>query len=150
MNILDAFPSTFLKSNDLKGKPVRVSMHSVELEEVGGEHKPVLYFANIDGSRKDRGLVLNKTNSSIIAELHGADTEEWSGKVITLYPARVEFQGRIVDAIRVQLTPGQAAAPQPRKITPPVDHHTRQAAQAPLPPSNGNGGHPVTDDEIPF
>lgn len=139
MNINAAFPSTYLKAADLQGRSASVVMDRVSLEEIGGEHKPVLYFAG-----KERGLVLNKTNSSIIAEMHGSETDDWAGKSIVLYPARVEFQGRIVDAIRIKL-----------------DVQSRPAPITPRPHVNGspprNGQHtlaasavPVIDDDIPF
>lgn len=139
MNINAAFPSTYLKAADLQGRSASVVMDRVSLEEIGGEHKPVLYFVG-----KERGLVLNKTNSTIIAEMHGSETDDWPGKAIVLYPARVEFQGRIVDAIRVKL-----------------DAQPRQAPITPRPHVNGspprNGQHvpvattaPAVDDEIPF
>lgn len=142
MNINSAFPSTYLKADDLQGKRVAVTMDRVQMEDVGGDHKPVLYFVG-----KDRGLVLNKTNASIIAEMYGAETDNWLGKKITLYPARVEFQGRIVTAIRVHLDPSvseEVQAPlasQPRPATP---------RSAPVEQKPSAVFDKVIDDEIPF
>ena len=142
MDINAAFPGTFLKAADLKGKHVSIAIDRVQLEDVGGEHKPVLYFVG-----KDRGLVLNKTNGSIISEMDGPETDDWHGKTVKLYPARVEFQGKIVDAIRVQLADmksasqeplAQAQAPAMRPATPrstPVNNATKPS---------------ISDDEIPF
>jgi SpoIID/LytB domain protein len=111
MNINAAFPSTYLKAADLQGKRVVVGIDRVSIEEVGGEHKPVVYFIG-----KDRGLILNKTNGNIIAEMYGPETDDWHAQKITLYPARVEFQGKIVDAIRVHLDPMANAAMQAQAI----------------------------------
>lgn len=132
MNIGSAFPSAYLKAADLQGRSVTVIMARVTMEDISSDHKPVLYFQG-----KDRGLVLNKTNSNVIAEMHGWETDDWGGKPVTIYPARVEFQGKIVDAIRVKLeAPQQRQAPPAPPAAPPQ----QPARQAPV----------VVDDEIPF
>ena len=148
MNIGNAFPGSYLKASDLQGRNITISIHSVSMEEVGGDIKPILFFADANGAKKDRGLVLNKTNSNIIAEMYGWETDEWGGKPIVLYPARVEFSGRIVDAIRVKLESG-TAAPAPK---------VKQHIQAPIAHRNGHTAPPAVtqaapmpvDDEIPF
>ena len=151
MHIGNAFPSTYLKAIDLQGRAVQITMHSVTMEEIGGDIKPVLFFQDQHGQRKDRGLVLNKTNSNIIAEMYGWETDDWVGKPITLYPARVEFQGKLVDAIRIKLEAGMPIPTAKQTLHAPVDHHNRQA-QAPAPqhpPPKSNHGAGL-DDEIPF
>ena len=120
MDINTAFPGNYLKAADLKGRQVPVTIERVEMEDVGGDHKPVVYFQGAE-----RGLVLNKTNASIISDMYGSETNQWGNKRIVLYPARVEFQGRLVDAIRVQ-HPGvaqtqQAPLPQQAPEPPPFD-----------------------------
>lgn len=97
MNINSAFPSNYLKAADLQGRRIAVTIDRVVMEDIGGEHKPVVFFQG-----KDRGMVLNKTNAQMIAELAGAEeTDEWSGVKIVLYPTKTDFQGKRVDAIRV-------------------------------------------------
>lgn len=108
MRISSAFPSNYLKAADLQGKSVKVSIDRVELEDIGGDYKPVLYFTG-----KDKGMVLNKTNSNNIATAYGDETDAWSGKEIVLFEAMVDFQGRTVPAIRVKLPSGKAAPKQP-------------------------------------
>lgn len=99
MKISEAFPSNFLKVDDLKGRRVQLTIQSVEMEEVGEGHKPVVYFGG-----QSKGLVLNKTNASMIEEIAGSDdTDDWAGVRIVLYPARVDFKGNRVPAIRVDL-----------------------------------------------
>lgn len=93
----EAFPGAFLKAADLQGKRVPVIIDKVDMEDIGGEEKPVVHFKG-----KDRGLVLNRTNANMIAEITGSDeTDDWVGVSIILYCAKVDFQGRRVDAIRV-------------------------------------------------
>ena len=119
MKISEAFPSKYIKAADLLGRRALVTIDSVGLENIGDEtDKLVVYFHN-----KDKGFVCNRTNANMIAEICGTEeTEEWAGKQIVLYPTKVDFQGRRVDAIRVDY-------PQDRvKASPP----------------------PVTDDGAPF
>ena len=98
MKIGSAFPSDYLKAADLQGRAVKVTIGGLTHEEIGDSAKPVLHFVG-----KDRGLVLNKTNANMIAEVLGSDeTDDWEGKTITLYATKVDYQGRRVDAIRVQ------------------------------------------------
>lgn len=135
MRIDSAFPSQYLKAADLQGKKVTVTMSHVDMEDIGGDLKPILYFIG-----KDKGLVLNKTNSNTIAMMHGYETDEWSGKSITLVEAMVDFQGRTVAAIRVyaqRVAPSAPIAPKPRPSTP-------RAAPAPL------ADDIIIDDEVPF
>jgi hypothetical protein len=115
MRISAAFPSTYLKAADLQGRTVPVAIDRVELEEIGGEHKPILYFQG-----KEKGLVLNKTNANNIAAVYGDDTDDWIGGGIQLFPTMVDFQGRSVEAIRVRVAPRKAAsAPQPKPASMP-------------------------------
>ena len=110
MQLNDMFPSSYLKCEDLKGRKVTLTIQDVEVIELGGERKPLITFQG-----KDRGLVLNKTNANYIAEILGSrDTEDWRGREITLKPAKAEFQGKLVDCIRVHYDPN-AAMPVPSR-----------------------------------
>lgn len=79
-------------------------MSHVEMVELNGDEKPVLYFKG-----KDKGIVLNKTNSNKIAEIFGDDTDGWTDGQIVLFETTTEFQGKTVPAIRVRPAPGRAA-----------------------------------------
>ena len=97
MRVAQAFPSNFLKVDDLQNRRVQVTIANVAIEEVGDSNKPVVYFKG-----KDKGLVLNKTNAAMIEEIAKTDEmDNWTGAQIVLYPARVDFQGKRVPAIRV-------------------------------------------------
>lgn len=134
MKIGSAFPGSYLKADELgRARPV-VTIRTVKMEDIGSDTKPVLYF---DG--KEKGLVLNKTNSSMITEIIGSDeTEHWTGHQVQLYVTKVDFQGKRVDAIRVmQPQNGRsapAAPPPPPQPPPPVHHHDE----------------PSYDDDVPF
>jgi hypothetical protein len=97
MNIDVAFPSKFLKASDLQAKRLPITIAKVAMETVGSDRRAVVYFKGME-----KLLVLNKTNANMIKEITGtAETGEWAGMEIVLYPARVDFQGRRVDSIRV-------------------------------------------------
>ena len=98
MHIDDAFPSKYIKAGNLSGKEHAVEIARIEIETMGDDRKPVLYFAG-----KQKGMVLNRTNADMIADSYGPDMDEWIGKSIVLYPDRVAFQGKIVDAIRCKV-----------------------------------------------
>lgn len=107
-----AFPSKYLKADDLGGKDVAVRIASVGLEEFdgerGSEQKLIIAF-----SGKDKKLVCNKTNAKTISKVLGSDeTDDWIGKSIIIGPREVEFQGDVVWSIRVSLKlPGGAPKP---------------------------------------
>jgi hypothetical protein len=127
MKISNAFPSKYLKASDLQDRNVAVTMSHVELEDVGdSERKPVLHFHG-----KNKGLVLNKTNSRVIAAAYGDDTDDWDGKPVVLFPAMVDFRGDQVEAIRVRAPTQKGPPKQPLR-------EDRENPAAGL------------DDEIPF
>jgi len=110
MNINDAFPSQYLKAADLAGQMRTVVIESISMETVGDDHKPVLKFTGLP-----KTLVLNRTNSSAIANAFGFETNNWIGKQITLFSAPVTFQGRTVDAIRVTASAPSKSASAPQQ-----------------------------------
>ncbi len=130
MRISLAFPSDYLKAADLQGHAVTVTMAHVSMEKVGNDQKPILYFQG-----KEKGMVLNKTNATKIAEMFGEDTENWTGGSIVIYEAMVDFKGDTVAAIRVRIAPRRGNGnEQPKKPTTP-------------PPQDDDAAY---DDSIPF
>jgi len=116
-NINDAFPSNYIKASDLKGRSVVVEIDRVEFEPVGQkrEMKPVLYFTG-----KEKGLVLNKTNSGKIINITGStETEDWTGKAILIYPTETEFAGDTVECIRIKPAPATNGRPVRQAMQPP-------------------------------
>jgi hypothetical protein len=134
MNVMEAFPSKFLKADDLQGKEITVQIDHVAMEEVGKdkEIRPALYFRG-----KEKGIVLNKTNATNIAAAYGPDTDDWTGQPVTLFTTWVDFQGKSVPAIRVRPASGG--------VKPPIGKpNPKQTGD-----SNGNGAADLNDD-IPF
>jgi len=103
MNINNAFPSKYLKSGDIPDDADLVlTIREVISENVGqgeeAEQKPIVYF-----QEQDKGLVLNKTNATAIANLYGPETDGWTGKRIGLFATEVDFAGKQTLALRVRL-----------------------------------------------
>ena len=108
MNINDVYAgaSDFLKAADLRGKPVKLTIAKVgvqEFDEKGdsGPYKAKKLILSFEGTEKE--LVVNKTNGRAIGAMFGDETDNWIGKEIKLYTAMVDFQGSQVPAIRVQV-----------------------------------------------
>jgi hypothetical protein len=101
-NVNDMFSSNYLTAGDLKKKAHKLVMGDLKEEEVGDtkEKKWILHFKG-----KDKGLVLNKTNTNMIAEYYGPETDAWDGKEVIVYPTKTSFQGKPVDCIRVRVEP---------------------------------------------
>lgn len=133
MRISDAFPSNYLKASDLQGRSVIVTISHCDIEEIGDERKPILYFQG-----KQKGMVLNKTNANNVAILYGDDTDDWVGQPVELFEAMVEFQGKTVPALRIRA---------PKK---PQRQVVAQAMPANGQQYNERNPPPITDDEIPF
>ena len=100
MNVAEMHPSKFLVVADLKGQAHKVIIDRLEQHEVGQEKdkKWVLFFRG-----KEKGLVLNVTNTNMIADSHGQETDDWAGKEIIIHKAKTSFAGKPVDCIRVRV-----------------------------------------------
>jgi hypothetical protein len=97
MRSSDIFQSKFLKSADVKAKPLIAVISYVAFEAVGQDkqQKPVLYFET------GKPIVVNRTNFGTIEDAFG-DSDDWSGKKVKVYCAPTSFQGKRVDGIRVE------------------------------------------------
>lgn len=102
----DVFPSKWLSAADLQGREPTVTIDKVAMEEVEkGKEKPVLYFRG-----KAKGMVLNKTNWNRLEMITKDDeSDNWSGREITLYVDIVDFQGKPTEAIRIKPPPRRPA-----------------------------------------
>ena len=134
MRISESYPSKYVRAADLGGQDSIVKIRACVEEELGqGAEKvvkPVLYFAG-----REKGLVLNKTNATAIAEDYGDDTEAWTGRDIVLFVQKVAFQGKLTPAIRVRVQNAQ------QPVVPDAPAPTAPAAATDAAPLN---------DEIPW
>jgi len=137
MKVDELYPSRFLKASDLQGKQVLAVIEGVSVEEFDdGETKPAL---QLQGKKP---LILNRTNAGLIAAFLGDDVDHWRGHRLVLYPAKVDFRGRLVEAIRVREPRGPAQAPPVSQATP----APRPAPAVQNPPP----GPPGSEDDVLF
>ena len=94
----------YLKAADLGGRAVQARINNVTAEDFDEGQKLCLHF---DG--KEQGMVLNKTNTGIILAAYGDETDGWAGKIVEIYPDKVPFGGKLVDALRVRIPVAPAA-----------------------------------------
>lgn len=144
MKIREAFPSKWLKADDLAGNKVTVTIDSAEMTSVSNEEddKLVIYFRG-----KKKGFIVNVTNANMIAEITGSEeTDDWIGQQITLYSTKVPYGNKRVDAIRVDYPPPVAkpnGQPKPlvtRTAPPPREPGSDDVPDAP----------PLDNDDIPW
>ena len=132
MRASEAFPSKWIAAADLNDKNIRLTIARVEMEDIGDDRKPVIYFQNAK-----KGLVCNKTNSKSIVAAYGDEMDDWAGCELILFPIMTEYQGNQVPAVRVR-------APQPKDNPKPKQETKPATALAPsYPPTD-------MDDTIPF
>lgn len=105
MKLSTAFPSNYLKADDLQGREVPVTIAKYALEKLGEEQKLVIYFAG-----KEKGMVCNRTNADRIAHYYGDDLDHWIGKAVILGTELVSFQGKTTEGLRVKGRPQPAEA----------------------------------------
>ena len=97
----------YVGAHDLQpGQELTVVIESVSNEVVkmfdGKDVKEeTCIVANLKGAKKP--LILNKTNCKIISNNTGTPyIEDWVGKTITIYAAKVRAFGQMTEAIRVK------------------------------------------------
>jgi hypothetical protein len=135
MMIHDAFPSKYIKSEDLRGLRISVTIMAVSMEDMGQNDgfKPILRFVG-----KEKGMVLNRTNANLLTDAWGQDTDRWVSKKIELYAHTMQFQGRNVQGLAVQPLADTTAAQQV----------AAQGDGRPMGDSYGNAG-PVASQQQP-
>lgn len=96
-NANEAFPSNYLKAESFDGGPQTLTIKEVQIKFQfnDGSTKPCVTFTD------ERKLICNVTNWNILKELYGTDTDAWLGKPVTLFKTKVDYQGKRVDAIRI-------------------------------------------------
>jgi len=147
--------SKYLRAEDLKvEKKFKIKAVTVEVvvNDRKEEEKLVVWFTN-----DKRGLVLNKTNNRTLRGAFGDDTSAWLEKIIAVFPAMVDYRGKMTPGLRVRIPPpkqtgtagnGQAAAapPQPQPAVPLQQLDEFGQTQSPTKPSLADD----IDDEINF
>lgn len=138
MKLSEAFPSNYLKSDDLQGRDVSVVIAGAALEKVGSDTRLVLTFRG-----KSKSMICNKTNAGRIAYMYGDDTDNWVGQEIIITSEFVEYQGKTVKGLRVRPPQRQTVSVASGSIT---TAPQRMAEQ----PMNGDEPPPHDEADIPF
>ena len=102
----DAFPSSYLKQEDLPRPPgtMHATIEDVRTETMPSDdkaEKPVMYFAK-DSAKP---MVLNGGNWDLLEAAYGEDSDGWRGKPVELYvDPNVMYAGRRTGGIRVRIS----------------------------------------------
>ena len=139
MNIDQAFPSTYLKSDDVVN-PTKVTIVGCVIEEVGPdkEKRPILVFkpSSKFPNHERPSIVLNQTNANIIKGAYGSDTNAWTDKVVGLWvDPNVQFGKQMVKGLRIKVFQPEPSFDEPQQ------YEEEQKATAQQPDFN---------DDIPF
>ena len=94
----------YIGAHDLQpGQELKLTIESVSQEMIKGMDgkEEMAIVARIKGAKKP--MILNKTNCKIISKIHDTPyIEQWSGKDIIIYSAKVRAFGEMVEALRVK------------------------------------------------
>ena len=125
-NINDLYPSKYVTAADLEGKPHRVWLRRIEVQEMGvrREQVPVVYFSHYargqhweEAPEAAKPFVLNATNRDRITARHGTNyVDGWPGILLELSPHEVQFAGKATTGLLVVPV---APPEEPAKIPPP-------------------------------
>lgn len=96
----DLYPGRFLKSGQLHGKHVTLTIKSVYRDELESEGK-VAMKAVVSFTETEFELLINKTNGTLLKAMFGPQLADWVGKPITIGPDKDTFGRETVDCIRV-------------------------------------------------
>jgi hypothetical protein len=128
--VSDVYSGEYVTAAQLQGRRATAQIVQVETEPVGQEQqlKLVLTLKNADGRMWPKRVVLNKTNSLILASAYGDETNDWAGRNIEIWAEPVQFQGRIVQGVKIQpagalaasASNGEARATPPRPVAKPA------------------------------
>jgi len=104
----EAFPSKYLKSSDVKDRPIVATISHIEQVSVGqgrdAEDKLALFFES------GKPMVINRTNWEALEDAFG-DSDDWAGHKVKIKAVRTSFQGKPVDGIRLDpIVPKPATA----------------------------------------
>lgn len=107
------YPGRFLKSGELLGRKVTVTIADVEIDELEGEKgKRIQGIIFLKG--KNKQIVLNKTNGLCLKAMFGRKLSEWIGKRIVIFQDKTRMGADTVDCIRIW---GSPDIPRDMKVT---------------------------------
>jgi len=96
--VSEGFPRKYVNAKEIGPRVLRLTIERVIVEQVLRDRRWVIYFV---GAKK--GLILNRTNAEYLARELGDDSDTWLGRAVDLFTEQVDYEGEIVDGIRVAL-----------------------------------------------
>ena len=111
MDMRKAFPSNYLKAADVD-EPTRARITGVKMADLGDGEKPVIEF-EAENELPASAMALNKTNTNTLIAAYGWDSDDWVGKVVQIFATETNFQGRMVDALRLKAPKRQPEKEEP-------------------------------------
>lgn len=83
----ELYPGRFIKTGDLKGKKVTLSIEEIEMEELEG-NTGKKWTGIVSFRETEKKLTLNKTNGICLRAMFGRTLSEWEGKRVTIFPSK--------------------------------------------------------------
>jgi hypothetical protein len=106
MNIKSLLAGKYMNATDITPGQT-LTIKSCSMETIGDAQKLVLW-----SYETEQGLGLSKTNLKLMCALYGEETDTWTGRKIVLHNEAVNFQGKMVDSIRVGAPAAAVTPPQ--------------------------------------
>lgn len=107
MKISDAFPSKYFRGQDFT-KPRILTIESVYMEKFPNGARPVIRFRG-----EQRHLVLNQTNTALLEQAFGDETEDWHGLEVEIHAVDTVYDGKECQGARVRPIPREKQVQQP-------------------------------------
>ena len=77
--------SRWLKAKDFVGQNLKAVISSVEIVHFDAdERNPERNLGGVRFEGKDKGLILNKTNTETLCEAYGPESDDWEGRNVGL------------------------------------------------------------------
>ena len=138
-DINDVFGGNSLKSEDLKGREITVTIQSVQPREFTSQEGKTQKKLVITFVKAKKFLICNSTNAHRIAFMFGNDYSLWPGKSITLFVDNfIQFGNEIKSGIRVKPPEAATIARVPQPTPAPVQQEPRDSLSVEM------------SDDIPF
>lgn len=139
MNIYSTDLFKYLAGDMIGQKNISLTIASVTIERMnsgkGGEQaKPCLHF-----KERDKLMVLNKTNASLLAQALGAETDLWTGATVVIAAPMIEAFGRSTRSLKVVNVIPPDVPNKPRGNAQPAQGASEQDALFDAPAPQGAG-----------
>lgn len=101
-SVSKCYGSRYLKARDLDGQDVTVRIQSAAEGPITSPDGKTDQRIVVGFDEFDKPFVLNKTNARSIAEIHGDNSDDWRGQLVTLYPTETPVAGVMTACIRIR------------------------------------------------